>query len=96
MSTQKIYQTVVDVARRRGSTNQDVAPYESHLDIGAGGGDLIEQFRREFGVRSWACDYTDQLIKRPGQKVEIADLNHNTLGKRKSDSAFKMATPEPI
>ncbi len=73
MSTERIYQTVLDVAAARGSK------HGQHLDVGAGHGRLIELFVSRFQTQSWACDYTDQLMKRPGQKVEVANLNHEPL-----------------
>lgn len=80
MSTQRIYETVVEVARRRVAMDSDSSNrYQTHLDIGAGSGELIERFHRAFEVRSWACDYTDELMKQPGQTVEIVDLNHRGL-----------------
>src|SRR5262245_13695112 len=72
MSTETIYRGVLRAATRQ-------KPFQTHLDVGAGTGRLIELFRERFGVRSWACDYTAQLMKLPGQKVEIADLNHEKL-----------------
>jgi ubiquinone/menaquinone biosynthesis C-methylase UbiE len=51
-----------------------------HLDIGSGKGELLTQLAHHFpGTRSFACDCTDQLMKRPDQKVEVADLNHESL-----------------
>ena len=50
-----------------------------HLDIGSGTGDLLRLVADQFRLRSFACDYTDQLMKNPGQKVEIVDLNRAPL-----------------
>jgi ubiquinone/menaquinone biosynthesis C-methylase UbiE len=51
-----------------------------HLDIGSGKGELLTQIAHRFpGIKSFACDCTDQLMKRPNQKVEVADLNHESL-----------------
>jgi SAM-dependent methyltransferase len=51
-----------------------------HLDIGSGKGELLTQFANRFpNLQSFACDCTDQLMKRPNQKVEVVDLNHQSL-----------------
>ena len=50
-----------------------------HLDIGSGTGDLLRLFAARFPLRSFACDYTDQLMKIPGQQVAIVDLNREPL-----------------
>ena len=50
-----------------------------HLDIGSGTGDLLRLFAANFPLRSLACDYTDELMKVSGQKVEIVDLNRQPL-----------------
>lgn len=51
----------------------------THLDIGAGHGDLIALMRSRFGVQSAACDYTADLMKLPDVEVDIVDLNHQKL-----------------
>jgi ubiquinone/menaquinone biosynthesis C-methylase UbiE len=50
-----------------------------HLDIGSGTGDLLRLFAAQFPLRSFACDYTHQLMKVPGQHVAIVDLNREPL-----------------
>jgi ubiquinone/menaquinone biosynthesis C-methylase UbiE len=50
-----------------------------HLDIGSGTGDLLRLFAANFPLRSFACDYTADLMKIPDQKVEIVDLNRQSL-----------------
>jgi ubiquinone/menaquinone biosynthesis C-methylase UbiE len=51
-----------------------------YLDIGSGKGELLTQVAQRFpGLQSFACDCTDQLMKRPNQKVDVADLNHQAL-----------------
>ena len=75
MATERIYHAVLDVAARR----QGAGRFQSHLDIGAGRGELIKLFQERFQTQSSACDYTDQLIKLPGQKVDIVDLNLQPL-----------------
>jgi 2-polyprenyl-3-methyl-5-hydroxy-6-metoxy-1,4-benzoquinol methylase len=52
----------------------------SHLDIGSGKGELLTLFSDRYpGLQSFACDCTDQLMKRENQNVEIVDLNQQAL-----------------
>jgi ubiquinone/menaquinone biosynthesis C-methylase UbiE len=51
-----------------------------YLDIGSGKGELLTEIASRFpGLQSFACDCTDQLMKRLGQTVHVADLNHEPL-----------------
>lgn len=50
-----------------------------YLDVGSGAGELIELIATRYQVRPFACDYTDSLMKLPGQEVTIVDLNSNPL-----------------
>jgi ubiquinone/menaquinone biosynthesis C-methylase UbiE len=61
-----------------------------HLDIGSGTGDLLRLFAEQFPLRSFACDYTGELMKIPGQRVEIVDLNRDPLPF--SDNQFALVT----
>lgn len=89
MATERIYQTVVELAAGRAA-----APLRCHLDVGAGAGRLIELFRQRFQTESSACDYTDKLMKLPNQKVDIADLNSEKLPY--SDAAFDIVTATEV
>lgn len=61
------------------------------LDIGAGTGSLLDAIaERVPDVSTAACDYTTELMRRPGQAVDIADLNHDSLPY--ADSAFDAVT----
>jgi SAM-dependent methyltransferase len=75
-STSAIHQAIlrtVKEARPNGLTGR-------YLDIGSGKGELLTLFADRFpGVELFACDYTDQLMKRPGQNVELVDLNQQPL-----------------
>jgi ubiquinone/menaquinone biosynthesis C-methylase UbiE len=71
LSTENIYAKVLEVADR----HQARHPFQTHLDVGAGTGRLVQLFRDRFKTRTSACDYTDKLIKVPGQKIDIVDLN---------------------
>lgn len=73
MSTERIYQAVLGVAAAHGGT------FTRHLDVGAGRGQLIELIRARFQTHSSACDYTDALMKLPGQTVGVVNLNHEPL-----------------
>ncbi|MBI1842636.1 MAG: class I SAM-dependent methyltransferase [Verrucomicrobia bacterium] len=75
MGTPLIYGTTVELARPHCARARGMR----HLDIGAGAGQLVEMFRKEFGVETRVCDYTDKLMKAPAQKVEIANLNEEGL-----------------
>ncbi len=75
MSTEKIYQAVLRVARQHHAGS----PLKKHLDIGAGAGRLIQMLQAELSLDSRACDYTDELMEVPGQRVDVVDLNEATL-----------------
>jgi ubiquinone/menaquinone biosynthesis C-methylase UbiE len=75
MSTENIYAAVLRLTEKRGTTH----PFRQHLDVGAGTGGLIRLMRERFKAESAACDYTDQLMKLPGQRVDIANLNTQPL-----------------
>ena len=75
MSTERIYQAVLKVAEKVHSES----PFDTHLDIGAGSGRLIQLFNKNLGVRSCACDYTDSLMELADQKVDVVNLNHDRL-----------------
>lgn len=65
-----------------------------HLDIGAGHGTLITRIKAEMKVESSVCDYTDELMKLPGQKVDIANLNHEQLPY--ADATFDVVTATEV
>ena len=49
------------------------------LDVGSGAGELLTFIRERYGLRSFACDYTDRLMRIRDQPVAIADLNSEPL-----------------
>jgi ubiquinone/menaquinone biosynthesis C-methylase UbiE len=75
MATERIYEAVARVIREHPNRKD----WSTHLDVGPGAGELIRMFKDEFGVQSSACDYTDEMMKLPGQKLEIVDLNIEKL-----------------
>lgn len=89
VATERIYQTVVELAAAHAA-----APLRRHLDVGAGAGRLIELFRQRFQTESSACDYTSQLMKLPGQKVDIANLNSEKLPY--PDAVFDVVTATEV
>jgi ubiquinone/menaquinone biosynthesis C-methylase UbiE len=64
----------------RAIENAAVSPLNGdHLDVGSGSGDLLALIAARYPIRSSACDYTDQLMKLPGQPVEIVNLDREPL-----------------
>lgn len=60
----------------------DAAPSQltgDYLDVGSGTGELLRTVASRYPLRPFACDYTDDLIEKSGQKVEIVDLNREAL-----------------
>ena len=90
MSTEKIYRSVLESLRRQ-SFRQSI----NYLDIGAGSGGLIERVKRELDIRDCrACDYTDNLMSIPGQKVDIVNLNREMLPYE--DGLFDLVTATEV
>ena len=85
LSTPKILNAVVRAIKRH-----KPAISGRHLDIGSGTGELIGLTQSNFPVESVACDYTDQIITRPGQKVDVVDLNSECLPY--ADAEFDLVT----
>ncbi len=50
-----------------------------YLDVGSGAGELLTLVQKRYGVRRFACDYTDTLMRVPDQPVAIVDLNSEPL-----------------
>lgn len=66
-----------------------------YLDIGAGRGSLISRVKSKLTkVEASACDYTDTLMQLPGQKVDIANLNHERLPYE--DAIFDVVTATEV
>ena len=90
MSTEKIYQAVLKAA----SGFHSNGPIKTHLDIGSGSGELIRLLNEKLGVKSSACDYTEELMKVPGQTVDVVNLNHGGLPY--PDGSFDFVTATEI
>jgi SAM-dependent methyltransferase len=50
-----------------------------YLDVGSGAGELLSCIRHRYGLRPFACDYTDRLMRVRDQPVAIVDLNSQPL-----------------
>jgi ubiquinone/menaquinone biosynthesis C-methylase UbiE len=89
VSTENIYSAVLRVADRHGK-----AQGRKHLDIGSGNGQLVRLFKERYRTESSACDYTDTLMKVPGQKVDIVNLNTEHLPY--PDATFDIVTATEV
>lgn len=76
MSTEKIYKVVTYIASQHVHELNDGAV---HLDIGAGGGDLIKHLRKELKINSMACDFHVERFGLEGVPIEKVDLNKEGL-----------------
>lgn len=65
-------------------------PVGDYLDVGSGTGKLLELIKARYRVNCFACDYTRELMRLPGQAVEIVDLNDDPLPY--SDGRFALVT----
>ena len=75
LSTPAIHRAIlraIEVAAPQGVTGD-------HLDVGSGSGELLKLIAARYRVYSFACDYTDTLMKIPDQPVQIVDLNNDLL-----------------
>jgi SAM-dependent methyltransferase len=65
-----------------------------YLDIGAGRGTLIARVKEKLNVETSVCDYTEELMRLPGQKVDVANLNHESLPY--PDASFDVVTATEV
>ncbi len=92
MSTQDIYNAVIGVAKRR--LPSLVAGKNRHLDIGAGEGNLILEFRKHFALDSCACDF--HIERFAADKVACAQLNLNNDPLPYADEQFDLVTSSEV
>jgi len=90
VSTEPIYKAVLDLVAGYHAQR----PFKTHLDVGSGRGQLIKLVQDRFGVQSSACDYTDTLMQLAGQKVDVANLNHEGLPY--PDKSFDLVTATEV
>ncbi|MGB0579782.1 MAG: class I SAM-dependent methyltransferase [Limisphaerales bacterium] len=90
MSTHTIYDKVTEVIQ----ACPDTPSFKSHLDIGSGRGELIGILQDKFGFESKAVDYTDEMMQREGQTVDIVDLNESGLPY--DDATFDVVTATEV
>jgi len=90
MSTERIYKTVLQVAE----AFHQQRPFQDHLDIGAGSGQLLRLARERFGCAPRACDYTDKFLQLQGTKVDVANLNNESLPY--ADCSFDLVTATEV
>jgi SAM-dependent methyltransferase len=70
------------------------ASWRTYLDIGAGNGDLIRRVTARMPLQASACDYTSELMRLPGQRVDVANLNHDALPY--ADASFDVVTATEV
>ncbi len=72
MSIKQIFVVTIDeVIKRLGNKTGELL----HLDVGSGSGELIRLMKTKLNTRSSCCDYSRDLMKLPGQQVDVVDLN---------------------
>lgn len=74
LSTPRIHQAVL-----RAIEHASAPSGGDYLDIGSGGGQLLQLIAARYSLNPVACDYTNRLMELPDQKVDVADLNCEPL-----------------
>jgi len=90
MSIDRIHEKVLELVLAA----PDVKSWRTYLDIGAGRGSLITRIKEALPLETSACDYTDELMRLPGQKVDIANLNEAPLPY--PDASFDIVTATEV
>lgn len=90
MSIDEIHQRVLELLLADPRSRS----WTSYLDIGSGRGDLIRLVTSRLELRASACDYTDTLMQLPGQRVDVAELNHAPLPY--PDASFDVVTATEV
>ena len=74
LSTPQIHRTALEAIEGSGQRLRG-----NCLDIGSGGGQLLRLIAARYSLTPYACDYIDGLMETPGQKVDLVDLNRESL-----------------
>lgn len=90
MSIDRIHEKVLELLLAESGWES----WTRYLDIGSGRGTLITRVKSKLKVEASACDYTDTLMQVPGQKVDIANLNHERLPY--DDATFDVVTATEV
>lgn len=90
MSIDRIHEKVLELILAQSQAGN----FRTYLDIGAGRGSLIARVKDKLPVVASACDYTDELMKLQGQKVDIANLNEQLLPY--ADASFDIVTATEV
>ncbi|MEZ5385668.1 MAG: class I SAM-dependent methyltransferase [Prosthecobacter sp.] len=90
MSIDRIHEKVLELLLAESGWES----WTRYLDIGSGRGTLITRVKSKLNVEASACDYTDTLMQVPGQKVDIANLNHEPLPY--ADATFDVVTATEV
>ncbi|MEY2480920.1 MAG: hypothetical protein QOI04_1847 [Verrucomicrobiota bacterium] len=85
LSTPAIHRAVLNALGKIGEEFEG-----DYLDVGSGEGRLLQPIVERYKLRAFACDYTERLMRVPGQRVEIVDLNRQALPY--PDNQFALAT----
>lgn len=91
MSTQNIYDAVIEASKRRLS---HLRTEVKHLDIGAGRGELIKELRRTMPAISSACDFHVERFAAEGETCKQVNLNHESLPY--PDAEFDLVTSSEV
>lgn len=77
--TSELGTSAIHAAVLHAITASGVSPEGDYLDVGSGTGELLDVIAARYPVQPFACDHTDRWMRKRGQSVTIADLNHGGL-----------------
>lgn len=90
MSIDRIHEKVLELLLADNTRSS----WTRYLDIGAGHGNLIQKVKTRIPMQTYVCDYTDELMRLPGQRVDIANLNNEPLPY--ADQTFDVVTATEV